>query len=230
MVARLLREQEVVGSSPVASTTLPNKPFLLVWLFCCVRLTKKPNVALGAVWQTSFYGMLNFVTLRELSSLAAPSLPLLASPVASTNVETRLFCKESAFLRTLFAFCRFLLLPESSLSGVPFFFKPFLLVWLFCCVRLTKKPNVALGAVWQTSFYGMLNFVTLRELSSLAAPSLPLLASPVASTNVETRLFCKESAFLRTLFAFCRFLLLPESSLSGFPFFISHFYLCCAPI
>ena len=48
--------------------------------------------------------MLNFVTLRELSSLAAPSLPLLASPVASTNVETRLFCKESAFLRTLFAF------------------------------------------------------------------------------------------------------------------------------
>ncbi len=47
--------------------------------------------------------MLNFVTLRELSSLAAPSLPLLASPVASTNVETRLFCKESAFLRTLFA-------------------------------------------------------------------------------------------------------------------------------
>ena len=106
MVARLLREQEVVGSSPVASTTLPNKPFLLVWLFCCVRLTKKPNVALGAVWQTSFYGMLNFVTLRELSSLAAPSLPLLASPVASTNVETRLFCKESAFLRTLFAFLK----------------------------------------------------------------------------------------------------------------------------
>ena len=106
LVARLLREQEVVGSSPVASTTLPNKPFLLVWLFCCVRLTKKPNVALGAVWQTSFYGMLNFVTLRELSSLAAPSLPLLASPVASTNVETRLFCKESAFLRTLFAFLK----------------------------------------------------------------------------------------------------------------------------
>ena len=125
MVARLLREQEVVGSSPVASTTLPNKPFLLVWLFCCVRLTKKPNVALGAVWQTSFYGMLNFVTLRELSSLAAPSLPLLASPVASTNVETRLFCKESAFLRTLFAFCRFLLLPESSLSGFLFFSSPF---------------------------------------------------------------------------------------------------------
>ena len=106
LVARLLREQEVVGSSPVASTTLPNKPFLLVWLFCCVRLTKKPNVALGAVWQTSFYGMLNFVTLRELSSLAAPSLPLLASSVASTNVETRLFCKESAFLRTLFAFLK----------------------------------------------------------------------------------------------------------------------------
>ena len=148
-----------------------------------------------------------------------------SSPVASTNVETRLFCKESAFLRTLFAFCRFLLLPESSLSGVPFFFKPFLLVWLFCCVRLTKKPNVALGAVWQTSFYGMLNFVTLRELSSLAAPLLPLLASPVASTNVETRLFCKESAFLRTLFAFCRFLLLPESSLSGFLFFSSPFCL-----
>ena len=139
MVARLLREQEVVGSSPVASTTLPNKPFLLVWLFCCVRLTKKPNVALGAVWQTSFYGMLNFVTLRELSSLAAPSLPLLASPVASTNVETRLFCKESAFLRTLFAFCRFLLLPESSLSGFLFFSSPFCLFGFF--VTLPSKTS-----------------------------------------------------------------------------------------
>ena len=136
MVARLLREQEVVGSSPVASTTLPNKPFLLVWLFCCVRLTKKPNVALGAVWQTSFYGMLNFVTLRELSSLAAPSLPLLASPVASTNVETRLFCKESAFLRTLFAFCRFLLLPESSLSGFLFFQA------LFACLAFLLRSHL----------------------------------------------------------------------------------------
>ena len=29
-----------------------------------------------------------------------------SSPVASTNVETRLFCKESAFLRTLFAFLK----------------------------------------------------------------------------------------------------------------------------
>ena len=54
-----------------------------------------------------------------------------SSPVASTNVETRLFCKESAFLRTLFAFCRFLLLPESSLSGFLFFTSPFCLFGFF---------------------------------------------------------------------------------------------------
>ncbi len=139
MVARLLREQEVVGSSPVASTTLPNKPFLLVWLFCCVRLTKKPNVALGAVWQTSFYGMLNFVTLRELSSLAAPSLPLLASPVASTNVETRLFCKESAFYALSLLFVGFSSSPKARFRGFPFFSSPFCLFGFF--VALPSKTS-----------------------------------------------------------------------------------------
>ena len=125
-----------MGSSPVASTTLPNKPFLLVWLFCCVRLTKKPNVALGAVWQTSFYGMLNFVTLRELSSLAAPSLPLLASPVASTNVETRLFCKESAFYALSLLFVGFSSSPKARFRGSSFFQA------LFACLAFLLRSHL----------------------------------------------------------------------------------------
>ena len=118
--------------------------------------------------------------------------------------------------------------PRKLAFGVPFFFKPFLLVWLFCCVRLTKKPNVALGAVWQTSFYGMLNFVTLRELSSLAAPSLPLLASPVASTNVETRLFCKESAFYALSLLFVGFSSSPKARFRGSSF-LQALFACVAP-
>ena len=136
MVARLLREQEVVGSSPVASTTLPNKPFLLVWLFCCVRLTKKTKRRFGGCLADFFLRDVEFCDASGAFLLAAPSLPLLASPVASTNVETRLFCKESAFLRTLFAFCRFLLLPESSLSGFLFFQA------LFACLAFLLRSHL----------------------------------------------------------------------------------------
>ena len=173
------------------------------------------------------------VEFCDASGAFLPRCSVASAPCKSRRLDQRrnstVLQRECVFTHSL-CFLSVSPPPRKLAFGVPLFFKPFLLVWLFCCVRLTKKPNVALGAVWQTSFYGMLNFVTLRELSSLAAPSLPLLASPVASTNVETRLFCKESAFLRTLFAFCRFLLLPESSLSGFLFFTSPFCLCCAPI
>ena len=151
-----------------------------------------------------------------------------SSPVASTNVETRLFCKESAFLRTLFAFCRFLLLPESSLSGFlftsPFFLFGFLL-------RKTHKNQTSLWGLFGRLLFTDVEFCDasgafLPRCSVAAAP-----VSPVASTNVETRLFCKESAFY-ALFAFCRFLLLPESSLSGFPLqaLFACLAFCCAPI
>ena len=152
-----------------------------------------------------------------------------SSPVASTNVETRLFCKESAFYALSLLFVGFSSSPKARFRG-SLFFQALFACLAFLLRKTHKKTKRRFGGCLADFF---LRDVEFCDASGAFLPRCSVATAPCKSRRLDQRrnsTVLQRECVLRTLFAFCRFLLLPESSLSGFPFFISHFYLCCAPI
>ena len=165
MVARLLREQEVVGSSPVASTNVETRLFCKESAFHALSLlfvgfSSSPKARFrGSLFFQALFACLAFLLrkthkktkrrfggcladffLRDVefcdaSGAFLPRCSVAAAPCKSRRLDQRrnstVLQRECVFTHSL-CFLSVSPPPRKLAFGVPLFFKPFLLVWLFC--------------------------------------------------------------------------------------------------
>ena len=115
--------------------------------------------------------------------------------------------------------------PRKLAFGGSLFFQALFACLAFLLRKTHKKTKRRFGGCLADFF---LRDVEFCDASGAFLPRCSVAAAPCKSRRLDQRrnsTVLQRECVLRTLFAFCRFLLLPESSLSGFLFFSSPFCL-----